>query len=167
MNDKLPRVIVIGVGNLLLKDEGIGIHAINALQEVNLPQDIRIIDGGTAPDLIAYTEAGDKLIIIDAMKAGNKAGTVYKAQLKAEELDSLVKIFNHDELSKTSLHHVGLLDVLKIAEKINCCPDRIVIIGVEPGQIESGLNLTDLVERKLPKIIEKVLEEIEDDIHRE
>ena len=69
-----PRVLVIGVGNLLLKDEGIGIHAANALQEVDLPQAVKMIDAGTSPDLLAYSEAGDKLIIIDAAQAGGKPG---------------------------------------------------------------------------------------------
>jgi len=55
-----PKIVVIGVGNLLLKDEGIGIHTAKTLQEMNLPDNVRIIDGGTSPDLIAFSEAGDK-----------------------------------------------------------------------------------------------------------
>jgi hydrogenase maturation protease len=51
--DTPPRTVVIGVGNLLLRDEGIGIHTVKALQEIGLPPDVKLIDGGTAPDLIA------------------------------------------------------------------------------------------------------------------
>ncbi len=100
-----PRVVVIGVGNLLLKDEGIGIHVANALQEVNIPQGDKIIDGGTSPDLIAYTEAGDKLIIIDAMKAGGKPGTIYR--FHPQDLTSQAqRIF--------SAHDLGVEQSLKI-----------------------------------------------------
>jgi len=73
-----PRIVVIGVGNLLLKDEGIGIHAVQALQELDFPPDVKLIDGGTSPDIIAYTRAGDKLIIVDAAKAGGEPGTIYR-----------------------------------------------------------------------------------------
>src|SRR4030042_222600 len=73
-----PGIVVIGIGNLLLKDEGIGIHALKALQESGLPPEVRLIDGGTSPDLIAYTQAGDKLIIIDAARAGGQAGSIYR-----------------------------------------------------------------------------------------
>ncbi len=55
------RVVVVGVGNLLLRDEGIGIHTAKALQELSLPEYVEVIDGGTSPDLIAYVKSGDKL----------------------------------------------------------------------------------------------------------
>jgi hydrogenase maturation protease len=152
LNEKPPRVVVVGVGNLLLKDEGIGIHAVKALQEINLPQDVKIIDGGTAPDLIAYTEAGDKLIIIDAAKAGGKPGTIYRFQPQdlAAEKGNLV-----------STHELGVEQNLKLMALMRSEPSEIVIIGVEPKEIGWGTELSPELQPAIPKIVEVVLKEID------
>jgi hydrogenase maturation protease len=148
---KIPRVVVIGVGNLLLKDEGIGIHTVKALQEINLPQDVKIIDAGTAPDLIAYTEAGDKLIIIDAAKAGGKPGTIYRfhpRDLAPEKKDVI------------SVHELGVAPNLKLMSLTGNQPGEIVIIGIEPGEIGWGTEPSPELQRQLPKIVKAVLREI-------
>ncbi len=154
LNKKLPRVVVVGVGNLLLKDEGIGIHAVKALQEINLPEDVKIIDGGTAPDLIAYTKAGDKLIIIDAAKAGGKPGTIYRfrPQDLAAENGNLV-----------STHELGVEQNLKLMALMGNEPSEIVIIGVEPKEIGWGTELSPELQPVIPEIVEVVLKEIDMD----
>ncbi|MDD4874575.1 MAG: HyaD/HybD family hydrogenase maturation endopeptidase [Dehalococcoidales bacterium] len=144
--------MVIGVGNLLLKDEGVGIHVVQALQEINLPQDVKIIDGGTAPDLIAYTEAGDKLIIIDAAKAGGKPGTVYcfQPQDLATENGNFV-----------SVHELGVVQNLKLMALMGNEPKEIVVIGVEPKEIGWGIELSPELQRVIPKIVKVVLKQID------
>ncbi len=146
-----PKIVVIGVGNLLLKDEGIGVHTIKALQEVNIPHEVKVIDGGTSPDLIAYSEAGDKLIIIDAAKAGGKPGTIYRFQ-------------PHDLSSEAegvrSAHELGVEQSLKMMRLIGNEPKEIVIIGVEPKEIDWGTELSAELQQKIPQIIEVVLREI-------
>lgn len=146
-----PRVVVIGVGNLLLKDEGIGIHTVKALQEINLPQDVKIIDGGTAPDLIAYTEAGDKLIIIDAAKAGGEPGTIYRFQPRdlSEEGGEVI-----------SVHELGVAQNLRLMSLMGNEPDEIVIIGVEPKEIDWGTELSPELQPKVPEIVRIILKEI-------
>ena len=146
-----PRVVVIGVGNLLLKDEGIGIHAVKALQEINLSQDVKIIDGGTAPDLIAYTEAGDKLIIIDAAKAGGKPGTIYRFQPRdlSEEGGEVM-----------SVHELGVAQNLRLMALMRNEPGEIVIIGVEPKEIGWGTELSPELKSVIPEIVALVLKEI-------
>jgi len=99
------------------------------------------------------------------LKAGKKPGTIYKLKLKAEEKDKLTQIFSREKQSKISLHQVGLLDALSVAEKINRAPEEIVIIGVEPGEVSCGLELTEQVRQRVPEVIRQVLEEIKDDIH--
>ncbi len=146
-----PRVVVIGVGNLLLKDEGIGIHAIKALQEISLPSDVSIIDGGTAPDLIAYTEAGDKLIIIDAAEAGGKPGTIYR--LHPQDLAA-------EPNGITSIHDLGVLQSLRLMSLMNNEPGEIIIIGVEPKEIDWGTELSDELQPKIPEIVNVILTEI-------
>ena len=146
-----PNVVVIGVGNLLLKDEGIGVHIAQALQNMDMPQSVKIIDGGTSPDLIAYSEAGDKLIIIDAAKAGNKPGTIYR--------------FHPDDLTSEagkiiSAHELAVEHSLKIMSLVGNEPREIAIIGVEPKEIGWGTELSAELQQKIPEIVEVVLKEI-------
>jgi hydrogenase maturation protease len=146
-----PRIVVIGVGNLLYKDEGIGIHAIKSLQEISLPPDVKLIDGGTSPDLIAYTRAGDKMIIIDAAKAGGEPGTIYR--FKPEDLDAGKGIL-------TSAHEMGVVENLNLMALTGNTPKDIVIIGIEPGEIDLGMELSARLKQRLPAIIKVVLKEI-------
>jgi hydrogenase maturation protease len=148
---KPPRIVVIGVGNLLLKDEGIGIHTVRALQEINLPQDVKLIDGGTAPDLIAYTEAGNKLIIIDAAKAGGEPGTIYRFQPRdlSEEGGNII-----------SAHDLGVTQNLRLMSLMGKEPGEIVIIGIEPKEIDWGTELSPELQPKVPEIVRVVLKEI-------
>ena len=76
----MMKIVILGVGNLLLKDEGIGIHVINALQNSPLPTDVdlEIIDGGTSPNIFYLVEKADKLIIIDAVEGGGEPGAIYR-----------------------------------------------------------------------------------------
>ena len=146
-----PRIVVIGVGNLLLEDEGIGIHIVKALQEMNLPPDVQIIDGGTSPDLIAYTEAGDKLIIIDAAKAGGEPGTVYRF---------LPKDLSGKNGTLVSAHELGVEQNLKLMSLMGNEPREIVIIGIEPKEMEWRTELSTDLQQKVPEIIRVILEEI-------
>ncbi|KPJ68530.1 MAG: hypothetical protein AMJ43_00105 [Coxiella sp. DG_40] len=159
-------MLIVGLGNILLKDEGIGVHIAKELQKQNLPGNVEVIDGGTAGlDVLLSAIDVDKLVIIDAFRAGKKPGNIYKISLNNKQKDRLIQIFSQETISKISLHQVGLLDALSIAEKINIAPEEIVIIGVEPAEIDCGLELTEPVMRKVPQIISKVLEEIKDAIH--
>jgi hydrogenase maturation protease len=146
-----PRTVVIGVGNLLMKDEGIGIHALRALQEIDLPPDVELIDGGTSPDLIAYARAGDKMIIIDAARAGGEAGSIYR--------------YRPDDLAAgkgtlTSAHELGVAENLKLAALTGNEPRETVIIGIEPKEIDWGTELSPELKKRLPAIVKVVLREI-------
>jgi hydrogenase maturation protease len=145
------RIVVIGVGNLLLKDEGIGIHIIKSLQEFALPPDVRLIDGGTSPDLIAYTRAGDKLIIVDAARAGGEPGTIYRFHPRdlAAEKGAL-----------TSAHELGVEQNLKLMSLMGHEPRETVIIGIEPREIDWGMELSPELQQKMPEIVKLVLREI-------
>lgn len=155
------RVLILGLGNILLKDEGIGVHAIRKLQELTLPENVEIIDGGTAGlDMLLSQEGLYKLIVIDAAKAGKKPGTIYKAKVSGEEIDKLPHIFGREQDLKISSHQFGLIESLTAAQSCNCEPKEIVIIGVEPKDMDYGLELTEEVSGKLEEIIKTVLEEL-------
>jgi hydrogenase maturation protease len=149
-----PRIVVIGVGNLLQKDEGVGIHAIRALQEISLPPDVKLIDGGTSPDLIAYTRAGDKMIIIDCAKAGGVKGVIYR--FKPEDLAA-------GKGTLTSAHEMGVVENLNLMSLTGNKPKDIVIIGIEPAEIDWGMELSNTLRQRLPDLVKLVLKEI--DIH--
>jgi hydrogenase maturation protease len=148
------RTVVIGVGNLLMKDEGIGIHAVKALQKMELPDSVTLIDGGTSPDVIACTRAGDKLIIIDAARAGGEPGAIYRFQPEDLE-DSAGEIL--------SVHDLGVPQNLRLMLLAGSGPSRVVIIGIEPKEIDWGTELSAELESKIPEIIAVVLQEIKTD----
>jgi hydrogenase maturation protease len=147
------RTVIVGVGNVLLKDEGIGVHVVRALQEMSLASpngEVEVIDGGTSPSAFDSAEGADKLIIVDAARGGGEPGTVYR--------------FAPDGLSEepkllTSLHDLGLLDSLRMMESVGNPPRDTVIIGVEPAEVDWGLELTPTLRDKLPDVVRLVVEE--------
>jgi len=147
---QIPRIVVVGVGNLLLKDEGVGIHVIKHLQEMDLPPDVELIDGGTAPDLIAYIKAGDKLIIVDSAKAGGEPGAIYR--FLPDDLET-------EASTLASAHELGVEINLRLMSLMGNEPREIVIIGIEPKEIDWGTELTDELQQRIPKILDTVLKE--------
>jgi len=150
-NNSPKRIVVIGVGNLLQKDEGIGIHAVKALQEMQLPDNVTIIDGGTSPDILACTRGGDKLIIVDAARAGGEPGAIYRFQP-----DDLIA----ERGAAVSVHELGVPQNLRLMLLSGNEPSKVVIIGIEPKEIEWGIELSPELEMKIPEIISVVLKEI-------
>jgi hydrogenase maturation protease len=151
------RVLILGVGNILLKDEGIGVHVAQQLSKYNLPDNVEVIDGGTSGlDVLLSEEGSYKLVVIDAIRFSKKPGTVYKTKYLAPRP---VRVFPVGQ-SQISLHQLGLIDALVAAEKMGCLPEEIVIVGVEPGEVDLGLELTEKVAQSISEVIEKVLEEI-------
>jgi len=144
------KTLIVGMGNLLYRDEGIGVHVIQAMEKMELPGHIELLDIGTSTmDLISYLEEVKKLIVIDAMRAGGDPGTIYRC--KPEDL------LPKDE-GPISLHEIGLLETLSMAKKLGMEIET-VIVGVEPEIIDWGMELTEAVKNKIPLIIEAVLKE--------
>ena len=151
---KVDRVVVLGVGNLLLKDEGVGVHLIKKLKEMEISERVELVDGGTSLlDFIPQAEDVSKLIIVDAIKLGGKPGTTYKICVD----DSLLR--GGKEI--TSLHQLGVVETLAIAQKMGKLPHT-VIIGIEPKDIGYGLELSPEIEREMGKIVNLILNEVRD-----
>jgi hydrogenase maturation protease len=140
---------VLGVGNVLLKDEGIGCHVAHALEGIPL-SDVEIIDGGTCPDLVQFLEVADKLVIVDAVKGGGMPGQIYRFHLEDITLEQ--KPF-------LSLHDLGLVDSLKLMQLWRNIGEA-VIIGIEPSEIDWGLELSPELQEKMPQIIDAILSEL-------
>jgi len=146
----MDKTLIVGIGNLLCRDEGIGVHVIHKMESMQLPGHIESLDIGTSTmDLIGYLDGVKKLIVIDAMKAGGRPGTIYKCTP-----DDLLP----EEEGPISLHEIGLLETLNMAKKMGM-EIHTVIIGVEPKIFDWGMELSEEVKNKIPAIIEAVLKE--------
>jgi len=153
VDDRLRRpVLVLGIGNILLGDEGVGVHVINALRKHDLPDFIELLDGGTAgADLLDAVSDREEVIFIDAMDLDAEPGTV--ARMKPEDLAAAGPLV-------MSLHDFGILDTLAMARQLGCSPKRTVVLGVKPKMLCCSLNLSRDLERAMPSIVATVLSEL-------
>jgi len=142
---------VLGIGNVLLRDEGIGCHVAHVLAEIPLPG-VEIVDGGTCPDVLQLFEGADKLVIVDAVKGGGMPGQIYRFHLEDITLER--KPF-------LSLHDMRLVDSLKLMQLWHNISEA-VIVGVEPGEIGWGLELSSKLQERMPEIIDAILAELND-----
>lgn len=141
-----------GIGNLLLKDDGLGIHAIRRLEEMGVPPGVELIDGGTSGlDLLNDFGRAKKVVVIDAVKGGGEPGAIYR--FSADEV-------HPDRMPLTSMHQLNLHEVLAVAKQTGDMPDKVIVIGVEPKAIEVDLELSPEVAAKLDRVCELVLQEI-------
>jgi len=151
MKDAKIRTTIVGVGNILLKDEGIGVHIAHSLQQTDISHDIKVIDVGTSPDLPYYVKDCDKLIIVDAVQGGGKPGTFYRFHPHDANIES-------GEMA--SAHELGLGQSLEMMRLMGSEPREIVIIGIEPKEIGWGMELSAELQQKIPEIIDLILSEI-------
>jgi hydrogenase maturation protease len=147
------RAAVIGIGNLLLGDEGAGIHAIRALRErYSLPEGLTLIDGGTMGlDLLPYVEGLDKLLIVDAANLGEPPGTI-----RLMEGDKVKRFLD----TKFSVHQIGLPDMLFAAELKDILPSEVCIVGIQPALIETGLELSEAVTGSFEALLDAIIKKL-------
>ncbi len=149
-----PRspTLILGVGNILLSDEGIGVRVVEAMKETKLPDGVELLDGGTgAYDLLDIIADREKVIIIDAVKGGSEPGSIYH--------------FGPDDIRAqqyhiTSAHQVGLPDALTMTRIAGCSPRHVIIYGIEPKRLDWGLDLSPEVAAVVPRVIELVMSEL-------
>ena len=147
------KIAIVGVGNILLKDEGIGVRVVQQLESsYSFPPGIALIDGGTAgPHLLDLFSDYDDIIVIDAVKGGEKPGTIYKFRL--DQISS-------DTTTNLSIHQMGVLEVLSEARLLGKEP-QVTFIGIEPQEISAwGMELSPVIEQKIPEMISLILKEL-------
>lgn len=147
------RIVVLGVGNILLTDEGIGVRAIEELdRRYALPEEVVLLDGGTsAMELLDDLANCDLLIIADCVRAGKTPGSLLR--LQDEEIPALFR-------TKLSPHQVGLPDVLATLVITHEAPKHTVLFGVEPVSLATHMGLTPTVEATLPILVDAIVQEI-------
>ena len=151
MEDK--QIIILGVGNLLFTDEGVGIRVAEALQDrYEFPQNVRVIDGGTLGlNLLGVISEADQLIVVDAVRQGGEPGSLYR--LAGEQIPLRIR-------AKNSLHQVEFLEALTCCQALDKVPET-VIGGVEPEDITTmSIELTATVGARVDDLVKAVLKEL-------
>lgn len=147
------QTLVLGVGNTLLSDEGVGIHVVERLvKSYNIPEEVQVLDGGTlGMDLLYYLEGVENLLLIDAVEAHREPGALIR--LSGDEVPAFLSI-------KISPHQLGVPDMLAAAKLKGSFPKNIVLWGIQPASLEIGLELSDTVALLLDNVTEKAVSEL-------
>ncbi|ADO45402.1 hydrogenase expression/formation protein [Hydrogenobacter thermophilus TK-6] len=149
------RTLLLGIGNILLSDEGLGVRAVEELKSrFKFPPYVELMDGGTlGMDLLYFMEGFERLLVIDAVLGGNPPGTLYK--FNDEEVKAYFK-------RKVSAHELGFQEILALAVLLGKRPKEIVLVGMEPESLNISLELSTTVKERLHLLIEEVLKQLED-----
>lgn len=147
-------IVVLGVGNILLKDEGVGVKVVEELQRrYEFPEHVEVIDGGTQGLwLMATIQEADHLVVVDAVTCGGEPGSLYR--LEKDDLPSGLR-------SKQSAHDSDLVEALNLCKLMDSEPKTVVVVGIEPADIQPfGLELTGPVQARFEDLITNVLREL-------
>jgi len=145
------RTIVIGLGSPLMGDDGLGIVALERLRPF-APDTVELIDGGTwGMNLLHLVESADRLLLLDAIDAGKAPGEP-------------IELVDHEVpryfAAKLSPHEIDLRDVLALAELRGALPGEIVALGVQPGEVQMGTELTAPVAAAIDALVERAVERL-------
>ncbi len=148
-------ILVLGLGNLIMSDDGLGSRVISELERRFVPgAQVQLLDGGTLGlDLLPRLEGIDRLLIVDALQMGADPGTLFR--LEGEEVPRAFA-------NKLSVHQMGLQDLLAVAELQGNLPSELVVIGAQSGLIEMGMELSPPVDSALDKVVDAVRNQLEE-----
>ena len=152
---KEPTITILGLGNILMTDEGVGVHTIHEFEKrYTVPEYVEIIDGGAAGlDLIPFIEGREKVLMVDAVNFDREPG--YIGMLENETIPVKLAV-------KTSMHHAGLMDVLSIVKLLGNYPKEICIIGIQPKSLELGLDMTPEIWDKKEALLKRVVDKLDE-----
>jgi len=142
------RNVVLGLGNTLNMDEGMGVHALALLrQEIGAETSLELLDGGTLGlNLLPIVEEAGHLLIFDAVDAGKSPGTI--VELGGDDIPLLAGV-------KLSQHQLTFQEVLGLARFRGRIPGHLHLIGVQPGDLSIGIGMSDAVQRAIPGVLQR------------
>jgi len=148
-----PEITVLGIGNIVLQDEGFGVRVVEALQrEYRFPKNVQVLDGGTlGMELLRFVTGTKKLLVIDSINGGAESGTFFRF-----ENDAVMAHFQ----DKLSVHEVGIQDVLALLTVTEKPIQNVVVVGVQPYVVEAGMDLTPDMAALVEKMKAKVFDEL-------
>lgn len=148
-----PSILLLGLGNILLQDEGLGVRALSRLLErYRLPAEVQALDGGTLGlDLLPFLEDASACLVLDAVHGDLAPGALLR--LEGDAIPAALAL-------KTSMHQSGLQELLAIARLRDTLPQRIVLWGMRPASLAVGLELTSAVASQLDALVAAAVEEL-------
>ena len=153
LDTSFSATLVIGLGNPLRGDDGIGVRVAQMLAEQVLPPGVEVIDGGTQGlGIVNLIEGRQRVIVVDAANVGQSPSQFVRFTLDEAHL------LGDDQ--RLSVHTAGLRDALLLAQALKMLPDEIIIFGVQPASLEWDSTLSPQVEATLPDLIEAILAEL-------
>ena len=147
------KTLVLGVGNKLMSDEGVGVHVVERLAAgYEIPKEVQLLDGGTlGMDLLYYLGGIENLLLVDAVETHKEPGTIIR--LEDEEVPAFLSL-------KISPHQLGVPDMLAAARFKDLYPKRLVLWGIQPELLEIGLELSPLIESKMDILVGNMVEQL-------
>ena len=153
MEHKPKPILILGIGNVLLTDEGVGVRVAEEMKKMTLPQDVEVIDGGVGGLNLQYcVEGRKKVIVVDTVKAGAPPGTLFRFTDK----DLAAK-----KGTIRSAHGIDFSDVIDVCRFLGTKPDEIIFLGIEPESLDAAMELSPNIEKMVPVLINLVMKEIE------
>ncbi len=147
------KTLILGAGNLLLSDEGFGVHFIRYLAGQTLPPDVELLDAGTLGLMVGHKlEEADRVYIVDTVAAPGAPGTFIR-YLKEDFLLQHIPI-------KLSPHQVGVQEMLQVSLLRGRCPAEIHLLGIIPSSLEPGTELSPLLQQRLPELAAQLILEL-------
>jgi hydrogenase maturation protease len=146
------QLLILGLGNLICADDGLGVTAVHRLWDLyEPPPGVWILDGGTQGlSLLPYVEDAERVILVDAIRDDAVPGSFVR--LDGDEVAPAVA-------ERLSVHQIGVADLLDGARWRDRFPKRLVLLGLVPESVELRLGLSAAVERRLPELLDQVVEE--------
>ena len=149
------KTLVLGLGNILLQDEGLGVRAVEQLvARYELPPDVEVLDGGTLGlDLLPRLDGVHTLLLVDAVKSGQPPGALIR--LEGDAIPAALAL-------KMSMHQLGLGDLLAVSTLRGTLPPRVILWGMEPASFDWSLDLSSPVTARLDELVQVVVQELGD-----
>ncbi|MEE9524580.1 MAG: HyaD/HybD family hydrogenase maturation endopeptidase [Thermodesulfovibrionales bacterium] len=148
-------IVVVGIGNTLMSDDGAGVFAVQELiEKYDYPDNVELIDGGTKGlDLLPFVEGKEKLLFIDAINLNSLPGTI--GELTKEEIPGYFA-------TKLSVHQIALPDLIGAGNLLGTLPEEIHLIGIQPESIEIGYGMTPHVKKNFNDLLSRVIAKLEE-----
>ena len=147
------QILILGLGNILLQDEGLGVRAVERLAaRYQLPPEVQVMDGGVMGlDLLPHLEGVSHLLIADAVQSGQPPGSLVR--LEGEAIPAALSL-------KMSMHQVGLQELLALAGFQGTLPEQVVLWGLEPASLEWGLELSAPIAAQIDALVDAAAGEL-------
>ncbi len=155
MMNTMKEIIIVGIGNTLMSDDGAGVFAVQELDKrYEFAENVELLDGGTKGlELLPFVEGKKKMLFIDAVNFNEKAGTV--GELTQQEIPDYFA-------TKLSVHQIALPDLIGAGKLLGTLPEEYHLIGIQPESIEPGYGMTEPVTKEFESLLSRVIDKLKE-----